>query len=110
MERKTKYGSRKTVALGVAFDSAAEARRYQELKLLERAEQITGLKMQMKYPLDVNGIHICNFFVDFEYYDRRTDRTVIEDVKSKPTMTPVYRLKKKLLKAIYGIDIREVLA
>jgi len=110
MEKKTKYGSRKTVMLGVAFDSAAEARRYQELRVMEVAGEITELQMQVKFSLDVNGVHICNFFPDFQYHSLRSDQTIVEDVKSKPTMTPVYRLKKKLLKAIHGIDIREVLA
>ena len=110
MERRSKYGSRKTVALGVAFDSAAEARRYQELRLLEAASEIRDLEMQVKFSLDVNGQHVCNFFVDFRYWSNRSNRTVLEDVKSKPTITPVYRLKKKLLKAVYGFDVQEVLA
>ena len=94
MERKTKYGSRKTVMLGVAFDSAAEARRYQELRIMEVAGEISDLQMQVKFSLDVNGVHICNFFPDFRYHSLQTDRVIVEDVKSKPTMTAVYRLRK----------------
>jgi len=33
---------------------------------------------------------------------------VVEDVKSEPTKTPIYRLKKKLLLACYGIQITEI--
>lgn len=35
---------------------------------------------------------------------------VVEDVKSPATRTPVYRLKRKLVKAIHGIDVQEVRA
>jgi hypothetical protein len=38
----------------------------------------------------------------------RNGRRVVEDCKSKPTMTPVYRLKKKLVAALHGIEIHEV--
>jgi len=51
-------------------------------------------------------VKICRYVADFGYIENGA--VVIEDVKSKITKgLPVYRLKKKLMKALYGIDIRE---
>lgn len=102
-----KYRNIKTVVDGVTFDSKKEARRYSELKLLEKARQIYGLDLQPQYLLQVNGEKIGVYKADFRYIDRSTvpNKIVVEDCKG--VKTPVYRLKKKLVKAIYGIDILE---
>lgn len=92
---------------GVAFSSKKEARRYGELRLLERAGEITGLKVQPSFPLDVNGVPICRYVGDFEY--RREGVRVVEDVKSPVTRKhPVYRIKAKLFAAVFGFQITEV--
>lgn len=99
-----KYRNRKTVVDGVTFDSAAEARRYGELKLLERAAQITALELQPAFRLVVNNLLICTYKADFTYQDAANNR-IVEDVKGMKT--PVYNLKKKLMRAIHGIEIYE---
>jgi hypothetical protein len=104
--RRHKYGARRTVVGGIAFASAREARRYGELKILERAGRITGLELQPRFRLVVNGRHVGDYLADFRYVEG--GRSVVEDVKSPPTRTPVYRLKRKLMAALYGIEIREV--
>jgi hypothetical protein len=106
-ELRSKYNARKTVIDGIMFDSASESRRYQELKLLEAAGEITGLECQSKFPIFVNGDKICVYKADF-LYCTVDSRLHIEDVKG--FRTPVYRLKKKLIKALYYIDIEEVTA
>jgi hypothetical protein len=55
----------------------------------------------------VNNQVICTYTADFRYEE--SGEAIVEDVKSRPTMTQVYRLKKKLMKAIYDIDIKEVM-
>ena len=106
-----KYHAHKTEVDGFIFDSQAEARRYSELKLLETMREIGDLQLQVKYNLDVNGTNCGAYYADFEYFDSRTGKCVTEDVKSEGTRAlPVYRLKKKLVKAIYGVDIVEVKA
>ena len=104
-----KYGNRRTEVDGLVFASAAEARRYGELRLLERAGRIAGLEVQPRYRLVVNGVLIGTYVGDFRY-EEDTDAPdaaeVVEDVKG--VRTPVYRLKKRLLWALYGIEIREV--
>lgn len=40
---------------GFKFASKKEARRYGELRMLERAGKLSDLKIQPAFPLDVNG-------------------------------------------------------
>ena len=107
-KRKNKYRAQKTVVDGITFDSKAEARRYGELKLLEQAGEISGLELQPKFPIEVNGKKICTWKGDFRYWCNRSRGWVVEDVKG--VRTPVYCLKKKLAEAIYGIEVMEVKA
>lgn len=106
--RTRKYRNVPTVVDNIRFDSKAEARRYGELKLLERVGEISRLELQPKFGLTVGGIHVCDYVGDFQYLDKKAGAWVTEDVKSSATKTPVYRIKKKLVKALYGVDIREV--
>jgi len=101
-----KYHNKPTVVDGIKFDSKAEARRYNELKLLVRACEISDLQLQPKFPLVVNGELVCTYIADFSY-EMRFHR-IVEDVKSPASKTPQYRIKVKLLKALTGIEIREV--
>lgn len=104
--RHSKYHNRKTTIDNITFDSAKEARRYIELKLLKRAGKITNFFVHPVFELEVNGRIIGKYIADFEYVEN--GKYIIEDVKSNPTRTPLYIYKKKLLKAIYGYDIKEV--
>ena len=53
-----KYGNQKVIIDGIKFDSKAEAERYKELKILERAGKIRGLRLQPKYLLQDNFNHL----------------------------------------------------
>ena len=107
--RANKYGAVVTVVEGIWFDSAKEARRWQELRLLEQAGEIRGLERQPEYSLDISGGKVGVYRGDFRYLERTAEggwgSVVVEDVKG--IKTPVYRLKKRLLKALYAIDVRE---
>lgn len=88
------------------FDSKAEHRRYHILKLMEKAKEIRNLERSPRFDLIVNGIK-CGFYkADFAYF--KGELRVVEDVKSEPTKTAVYRLKKKIVEALYGVEIVEV--
>lgn len=88
------------------FDSKKEAARWGELLILQRVASISALRRQVRFPLVVNGVLVCVYVADFVYIE--AGRRVIEDVKSAFTRKlPVYRLKKKLMRAVWGIDIRE---
>jgi glutamine synthetase type III len=128
---RSKYGAVRTEVDGITFASKAEARRYAELRLLEKAGEITKLQLQPKFDIYVDNftvaerlkasarraslprVKVCTYVADFAY-DIKTlsasenDRyeRVVEDVKGMKT--PVYRLKKKLVEAQYGIRIQEI--
>jgi hypothetical protein len=99
----SKYHNVKTVVDGITFHSKKEAARYQELKLLEKAGEITGLELQPRFAIDIKGVHICDYIGDFLYTEN--GKPVLEDCKG--FKTPSYRLKKKLVKAIWKFDILE---
>lgn len=104
-----KYGAVATTVDGYRFPSKAEARRYRELTLLEKAGEIEGLELQPRYELTVRGVKVGTYVGDFRYRvvkGLNASLTVVEDVKG--VRTPVYQLKKKLMRAQYDIDITEV--
>jgi len=116
--RRSKYGAVRTTVDGITFASKAEARRYRELKMLEKAGQISDLQLQPKYRLlaasttgTIRGALrelpcVGHYIADFAYYDERIGQRIIEDVKG--VKTALYRWKKKHTEAQYGITITEV--
>lgn len=107
MNRPSKYGAVRTEVDGVTFASKKEARRYSELKLLERAGTVRDLKLQPRFPLEVAGVKVADYVGDFSYIeDDEVPEFVVEDVKGMKT--DVYRLKAKMFAAQYGFPIREV--
>lgn len=101
-----KYKACKTEVDGKVFDSKKEATRYGELKLLERGNAIDLLELQPQFEVVVNGVLVCKYRGDFRYRDRKDGALIVEDVKGM--RTPLYRLKKKLVEAQYGIRIVEI--
>lgn len=107
IKKKNKYGSRKILIDGILYDSKLEADRHQQLKILERAGIIKDLKYHVSLPIIEKsefGGQIC-YEADFVYI--KDGKKVIEDVKSEPTKTRLYRLKKRLIAEKYGIVITE---
>ena len=112
----TKYNAKKTTVDGITFDSRLEAERFQQLKLLERAGEITGLMLQVEFqilkgwvnPDTGEKIKSRYYVADFVYNDRATGRWVIEDTKGMET--PEFRLKWDYMKSIYGreYELRKV--
>ena len=89
---------------GIRFASRAEARRWDELRMLERAGEITDLTRQVAFPLHVEGSLIGRYVSDFRYY--RDGQMVVEDVKGGgATQTDLFRWKAKHFRAQYGYDI-----
>lgn len=127
-----KCGNRKVTIYGITFDSKKEANRYCELKMLERAGEISCLETQKKYVLipayydsyprfGKNGKRLkdgqkciereCAYYADFCYIDR-DGQYVVEDVKGHKDPASAsyakYTIKRKLMLEEYGIRIREV--
>ena len=122
-----KYLNHKTVIDGIQFDSKKEAQRYQQLKLLERAGEISNLKRQVKYELIpaqyIDGKCVersVSYVSDFEYdekvqfrnrtvmldrHDVTATQHIVEDCKGMRTQE--YIIKRKLMLKVHGIRIRE---
>lgn len=98
-----KYRNTPTTVDGIKFASKKEAKRYAELKLMEKAGEIGVVLRQVRWPLTVNGIKVGTYVADFDYNTAR--EYIIEDCKGY--RTPVYKLKKLLMFAIHGIKIKE---
>ena len=122
-----KYGSRKIEVDGIIFDSKKEAKRYQELSLLEKAGEIIDLQRQVKFVLipaqyetierySKTGKRLkdrkiciekeCAYYADFTYFDVNLDTLVVEDTKG--FMTKDYIIKRKLMLHVHGIRISEI--
>ncbi len=100
-----KFHARKETVDGIVFASKAEARRFRELKILQRAGEISHLEVQPEFKCTINGKLVCTYRADFRY--RTKSGSVTEDVKGM--RTPVYRLKKKLVEALFaGSKIVEI--
>jgi len=99
-----KYRAKPIVIDGIRFPSQKEGRRYSELKILQKAGEITDLTLQPKFPLFVNAKHICFYIADFTYKDKSGSR-IVEDCKG--VRTDVYKLKKKMFEASYATTIHE---
>lgn len=116
--KENKYHARKVVAQGQVYDSEKEYARYLELKLLEKAGEISQLERQVKYDLipkqmDEEGKMIERptvYVADFQYRDNNTGEFIVEDVKGyrRGQAYAVFSLKRKLMLWRYGIKIREV--
>ena len=96
----SKYRSKKVTVDGITFMSKKEAKRYCELKLLERAGKIKDLQLQYQFilqpPFKKNGktIRAITYVADFVYFDMERMKNVVEDVKGYKT--DVYQLKRKM--------------
>lgn len=104
--KKSKYGAVKTEVDGIKFDSKREALRYQELRLLEQAGEITNLRLQVPFELIPKSKHgmPVRYIADFTYNDLN-GQLIVEDAKG--VKTPVYRLKRRMMAERYDIKIKE---
>jgi Protein of unknown function (DUF1064) len=109
-----KYHAQPQVVDNIRFASKAEARRYSELKLLERAGEIRELELQPRFPLRAGtNLHsrledaiVGAYVADFRYRSGPTGILVIEDVKGM--RTALYRWKKRHFELQYGLTITEI--
>ena len=125
--KKSKYYNVKTRALdGTVFDSYKEARKWDELLLLQRAGEISDLQRQVRYELIPaqyqtyeryskrgerlkDGVRLLErkveYVADFVYTIAETGENIVEDTKGVKTKD--YILKRKLMLAVHGIRIKE---
>jgi len=128
--RKSKFRNKKVTYNGQTFDSKREAKRHQELLLLERAGVISDLRTQVAFELlpaffeevptgefykrgpkkgQPKMKKVCveqsvKYVADFVYYEN--DKRIVEDAKG--FRTDDYIIKRKLMLHVHGIRIKEV--
>jgi hypothetical protein len=102
----SKYRAKPTTVDGIRFASKHEAGEYQKLKALELGRKIRDLRLQVRYPMHVNGELVCVYVADFTFWRVDTGEFVVADAKGYATA--IYKLKKKLMRAVYGIEIVEL--
>ena len=96
----SKYKAKKTIIDGITFDSKSEAKRYEELKLLQRGGAIQNLSLQPRFMLQEGFVNIhtgkkeraIEYVSDFMYDEG--NETIVEDVKGFKTSD--YKIKRKL--------------
>lgn len=126
-----KYRNQKIVVDGIEFDSKKEARRYCELKLLQRAGKIEKLELQKVFQLIPaqyeyferygktgkrlkDGMRCieksCVYVADFAYM--QDGKQIVEDTKGYRDPSSAgyakFVIKRKLMLWQYGIKIVEV--
>lgn len=132
----TKLNNQSIVVDGIEFDSKKEGNRYCELKLLQRAGEISDLELQKRYeliPAQFETVETGEYYkvgakkgqpktkqvcveqsvvyiADFVY--KENGQTIVEDVKGfRDTSSATYAkfvLKRKMMLWIHGIRIKEV--
>jgi hypothetical protein len=102
----TKYKNTKQTYDGYSYMSKLESAYAQQLDLRVKAKDIKGWRRQEKIRLDVNGKHICNYYMDFviEHNDNSE-----EFVEVKGFETEAWRLKWKLFCALYPDEKKTIL-
>jgi hypothetical protein len=100
-KRRSKYGAQRTQVDGVWFDSKREARRYIALKMFHKAGNVAWFCLQPRFILPGPVEYRADFLVKW-----LSGRVTVEDAKGVRTKT--YRLKKRQVQAIYGVEIKEV--
>lgn len=124
---KNKFNAKRIYIGGETFDSKKEYNRYCELRLLERAGEISNLERQVEYELIPAQFEMvwdkrkgeyrkgkclerkCCYIADFRYSEN--GKTVVEDVKgyrNSGAAWSLYSIKRKLMLQLYGIRVVEV--
>jgi hypothetical protein len=106
MKPRSKYGAKSVTIDGIRFASRLEGNRYGELKLLERAGEISLLLPQYRFPLMAPNNEVVGFYVADFFYEEDGKRVCEE---AKGFWTDLAKWKVKHFKAQYPyIEFREV--
>jgi hypothetical protein len=100
--KPNKYRNKPTEVDGIRFQSRLEARWWLVLRDRERCGEISELKRQVPYDLQVNGHKICRYVADYRWLDK-TGTPHIADAKG--ALTREFIIKAKLVRALIGIEV-----
>jgi hypothetical protein len=111
MQKKNKYNAKRTEYNGVVYDSAKEAGFAKKLDLLKMAQgphKVMKVERQVPFQITVNDVKIAKYILDFRvtYADGRIEHIDVKGMKSGAAYQ-MFKLKKKLVEALYFIEIKE---
>lgn len=93
------------------FDSKTEFKHFCTLVLLLKTKQITDLKVQVPYQLELTGQYgkfKRKYIADFVYTEN-SGKKIVEDVKgNKKGVSDIFKIKKELMRVCHGIEVKEV--
>lgn len=96
-KKKNKFNAKKAVYNGTRYDSGLEAHVAEQLDFLLKAGELVEVKRQVKIPLMVNDVLICNYIIDFVVVDKYGQKKYIE---AKGFRTALWEMKWKLCMAL----------
>lgn len=94
-----KTNAYKTKIKGQIYDSKFEGEYSLYLDSLVKKGEITSYDRQVKISLDVNGYHICNYFIDYVAYHKDG---ITEYIECKGIQMDVWKIKWRLFESLYG--------
>lgn len=95
--RKQKFNAKTKMYGGRTYHSRREAEHAMQLDWMKRAGEIREWHPQRKIQIKVNGMHICNYYVDFLVIGPNGERAYHE---VKGFSTDLWRIKWKLFEAL----------
>ena len=104
--RRSKYGNTIAFLGNIKFHSKAEMHFYSELLLREKAGEVSDIKLQPKFIIEIKEKKICSVILDFSFFDKKLNEVVYIDVKGKDNALSI--LKRKLVEACLGIKIQVI--
>lgn len=106
-KKAPKYRNQPVVIDGIRFASKREGAYYAALKIREKAGEVSAVELQPRYPLTgPKGELIATYVADFAFWDNVAQRHRVVDVKGVETKE--FRLKRKMMRALRGIEIEVV--
>lgn len=102
-KKRNKFRAIRTTLDGITFDSKREAAFYAELKLRERAGEVSDVELQPRFPLNVEHEVIGVYRADFSFWDNRENRRRVVDVKGVEPRG--FRRTLKHVRAQYGVEV-----
>lgn len=106
-KKPRKYRNEPVVVDGIRFDSKREAAYYGELQVRAKAGEVSAVELQKPFALlGPDGLLVATYKADFAFWDHVEDRFRVIDVKGVETKE--FRIKKRLMKSLKGIDVEVV--
>ncbi len=98
ISKKNKYNAKPKIYKERKYHSMLEANYAAQLDLRKQANEIKEIIPQFKIDIRVNGIHICNYYIDFKI---KFINNEIEYHEVKGPKTDLWRIKWRLAIALY---------